>query len=149
MLHFQPRDLTTHMHAAVSSRLVSLALLKKYKARGGVCAERGVVGSAHAGGGSVGASSFTSSSSPSRGGVRERKTNAIDVFRFVQNHRRRRADDEEAEDDEKKRSKDVVVIFAWFEARRSTWQSMRTCMRTNTKKLSSSRHPRSPRFRRN
>ena len=102
------------MHAAVSSRLVSLALLKKYKARGGVCAERGVVGSAHAGGGSVGASSFTSSSSPSRGGVRERKTNAIDVFRFVQNHRRRRANDEEAEDDEKKRSKDVVVIFAWF-----------------------------------
>ena len=101
------------MHAAVSSRLVSLALLKKYKARGGVCAERGVVGSAHAGGGSVGASSFSSSSSPSRGGVRERKTNAIDVFRFVQNHHLRR-DDEEAEDDEKKRSKDVVVIFAWF-----------------------------------
>lgn len=111
---FSATRLDSYMHAAVSSRLVSLALLKKYKARGGIGAERGVVGSAHAGGGSVVASSSTSSSSPSRGGVRERKTNAIDVFRFVQNHRRRRADDEEAEDDEKKRSKDVVVIFAWF-----------------------------------
>jgi hypothetical protein len=104
------------MHAAVSSRLVSLALLKKYKARGGgggggsgFGAERGVVGSAHAG---VGASSFTSSSSSPSRGVRERKTNAIDVFRFVQNHHLRRDDDED--EDEKKRSKDVVVIFAWF-----------------------------------
>jgi len=79
---------------ALSSRLVSLALLKKYKATPPVRADSGGV--------------FASSSAYSSSSLfsRERKTNAIEVFTFQQKNHQNHV--------REAKSKDVVVIFAWF-----------------------------------